>query len=118
MLGMQRTMACSPSQRSRLAQGMPAAMETISTPAGSAGARARQTSFITCGLTASTTMSAPAAAAALSSKTAMPCSPAMRWRCSACGSLAVMRSAGTLRAIRPPIRLVAMLPAPMKAMRG
>src|SRR3546814_8736650 len=48
----------------------------------------------------------------------MPCSALIFARCSAPGSLARMASAATPLARSPPIRLAAMLPAPMKAMRG
>ncbi len=97
---------------------MPAAMETISCSGFSAGAKAWHTAFMACGLTDRTTTSASATASALDSTTSMANSPAIFARCSAPGSLARICAAGTPWARRPPIRLAAMLPAPMNAMRG
>ena len=96
VLGMQRTTGRGwPSQASRLAQGMPAAMETISCSGFSAGAKAWHTAFMACGLTDRTTTSASATASALDSTTSMANSPAIFARCSAPGSLARICAAGT-----------------------
>src|SRR5471032_1767847 len=70
-----------------------------------------------CGLTASTITSTPWIASALSAKVSMPCSVLTRARVSAPGSLARIWEASRPLARRPPIRLAAMLPAPIKAIR-
>ncbi|MNV76778.1 hypothetical protein D3C71_1701560 [compost metagenome] len=114
---MQRTTGRAPTQLCRLAQVMPAAIETINWPSCRLGCRAWQTAFMTCGFTARTITSASAMAWALSSKVSMPCSAWMRLRVSAPGSLARICEASRPWARRPPIRLAAMLPAPMKAIR-
>ena len=118
VLGMQRTMACCPpSRRSIWAMRMPAAMEmTSGFHARNGVASAAQTSCITCGFTASTTQSAPAAASALSVKTRTSNSRANASRVSARGSATRIDAGGTPRARCAPIRLRAMLPPPMKAM--
>ena len=95
VLGMHRTRgAPPPSQRLSAASGIPAAIESTSGRWASAGARPRATSAMTCGLTASTRISAAAAARALSSEVWMPNSAASRWRASPEGSQAVIRAAG------------------------
>ncbi|MNN67011.1 hypothetical protein D3C81_1826180 [compost metagenome] len=78
---------------------------------------ASHTVFIACGLTASTTTLAPSMAWALSAKVSMPCSALTRARVSSPGSLARICAASRPLARRPPIRLAAMLPAPIKAIR-
>ena len=73
VLGIVRTMRTpAPSLRAMAAMGTPAAMEMTSFLASMAGAISSSSSSITCGFTASTTMSACAAAARLSADTWTP----------------------------------------------
>lgn len=120
VLGIARTTARPPpSQPSIWSLRRPAAIDTNS-GAGSAmaGASRVQTPAITCGLTASSTSSAPARAATASSPATTPKSRASARRASGSGSATRMRSPGWPRPRRPAIRLRAMLPPPMKAMAG
>src|SRR5690606_24500433 len=76
-------------------------------------ASGRTTLAIACGLTASTTTSESAASAKFSWQ-AMPNWVATRSRCPGDGSTARMAVASWPLEIRPPMRPLAMLPAPMK----
>jgi hypothetical protein len=120
---MQRTIAgaampaSSPSsQRASWLVVMPAAIEiTSGRLAADCDASASQTARITCGFGASSQIAAPSTAMALSSNTATPKSRASASRSSGTGSATRIADAGVPREIRPPIRLRAMLPPPMKA---
>ena len=119
---MQRTIAgaaapeLSPSsQRASCVIVMPAAIEITSGRRADAwDANASQTARITCGFAASSQIAAPSTATALSSNTATPKSRASASRSSRTGSATRIADAGVPRAIRPQIRLRAMLPPPMK----
>src|SRR5579863_2389320 len=119
VLGMARTIASPPpSQCSRSGAAMPAAMErTSGLRAWTAAATLSAAGFITCGFTANTTTSASCTAAAPSALIRTGIRLAMSARCSALGSETLMRPGLQPLATRPPTRLRAMLPPPMKAMR-
>src|SRR5688572_18433866 len=118
-LGMARTSATSPpSQRPRSARRMPAATDTTSRlPSAIDVAIPAATRRTSCGFTAITIVSAPAAAAALSAVARMPYSRSSAALRAPTGSATVMKEASTPRARNAPIRLVAMFPPPMKAIR-
>jgi hypothetical protein len=120
VFGMQRTTATSPpSQSSICSTRIPAAIEMINGRRASAGSRRdSQTAFITCGFTARTHIVASRTASVLADDAATP-----NCRASACARLLsgspTVNDAGSAPArISPPIRLRAMLPPPMKAMRA
>ena len=118
MLGMARTTGAPPLQWSRLAQSMPAAMDSTKGMVGCAakvGASAIRIGPNTWGFTASTTASAPSTAAALSSKSAMGPSAERASRQVGLGSETRRAVGSALLARRPPSRAWAMLPPPMKA---
>ena len=117
VLGMQRTTGSSPPSHCWIrATGMPAAMDTTSGRAACAGpASGSQAARMACGLTASSHSPAPATAGGPSSKPCTPKSATSAWRNSATGSATRMREVSKPRRDRPPIRLRAMLPPPMKA---
>src|SRR5690606_34227572 len=118
VLGMARTMGMSaPTQARSDSRRMPAAMER------STGRSRRRTSAMpvtvaraTWGFTARTTTWAPDAAAVLSVPAAIP--KRSRTRSHWAGSVSAPRSrpGDTPSAMRPPMRLLPMLPQPMKAM--
>ena len=97
---------------------MPAAIETISGCADCTQSRnPSHTDFIICGLTARTMTFASRAASAFDACVAIAKSRASESRNSAFGSDASMFRADTPLRRSPPIRLRAMLPPPMKAIR-
>src|SRR5690606_9545498 len=73
---------------------------------------------MTCGLTASTSTSHSRASSPLSLLVRMPAWRARSASCCSLRSLAMIREASTPCCSRPPIRLEAMLPAPMNPMVG
>src|SRR5690606_33866422 len=119
VLGMQRISGVSaPSQAARLSQVMPAAMEITSWPERRGAGSAAHTACMTCGLTDSTSTSQSRASSALSVVVWMPNWRCSRSSCSALVSLASIWPALKLFCSMPPMRLVAMLPAPMNPIRG
>ncbi len=121
VFGIARTIARPrvPSQPASCAMRMPAAIETTSgRERATAAAISAHTGFITCGLTASTSTPAPSAAAAALSCTSTPKSRASAWRRSRLGSATTMDACVAPPRASAPIRLRAMFPPPMNAMRA
>src|SRR5690606_14802020 len=95
---------------------MPAAIDSSSGCRDCASpASDSQTERITCGLTASTQVSARSAAASAVSWVPTPKSACSAWRNAGTGSATCRRPGGWPRPTSPPIRARAMLPPPMKA---
>ena len=119
VFGMVRTMAVSlPSQPRRAVSRIPAAIEITSTRcAAITSASSTVTDLITRGLTASTTASACSTALRLSCVVATEKRCASRSVCCGSGSATRIRSGFQPSAMRPPTRLRAMLPPPIKASR-
>ena len=118
VLGIARTTAASPpSQRSIWAEVMPAATDTATGRSALAAAcRSSQTPRITCGLTANIHTPAPCTASAAVWNVATPKSCCSPRRVDSLGAATRIVPGSVPLAIRPPIRLRAMLPPPMNAM--
>src|SRR5690606_33189925 len=117
VLGIARTTATSPpSQRSICPEVMPAATDTASGRAAcAASASSRHTPGMTWGLTANIHTGAPCTASIADANVATPKSRSSASRVDWLGATTRMSPGAVPRPMRPPIRLRAMLPPPMKA---